>query len=187
MHTINNSLKSRGFTLVELMVVVTIIAMLSAVLYGSFNQARQQARDKARMTGLKELQLAIEMYKAQYGRYPEAGCSRGIEWVGPGTHPSWGNTTHCPTYIVGLTPDFISTLPTDPLSEMTVGWGMLYKTNAAGTVYKIMVHGSVESLFIQSYEDEFARCPYDCGQSFCSASGPQGTVYAAYSLGAQCW
>ena len=180
--------KQKGFTLIELMVVVTIIAILSAVLYGSFNQARQQARDKARMTGLKELQLAIEMYKAQYGRYPEAGCSRGDQWVGPGTHDaSWGNTTHCAAYIVGLTPDFINTLPTDPLYEMTESWGMLYKTNLTGTAYKILLHGSIESLFVTSYENEFARCPSDCGHSSCSGTGPQSATYAVYSAGAQCW
>lgn len=181
-----NNLK--GFTLIELMVVITIIALLSAVLYGSFSQARQQARDKARMTSLKELQLAIEMYKAQYGRYPLAGCSRGDQWVGPGTHASWGNTTHCPTYIVGLTPDFINTLPTDPLYEMIESWGMLYRTNTAGTAYKLLAHGTVESLFVQSYEDEFARCPSDCGTTdVCDADGPQPTVYGVYSGGAQCW
>ena len=47
------------------MVVVGIIAILSSILYANFNEARMIARDKTRMTTLKEVQLALELYKAQ--------------------------------------------------------------------------------------------------------------------------
>ena len=58
-------LRVRGFTLIELLVVIAIIAILAAVLLSSFDEARKSARDDARKAELKELQLALELYKAQ--------------------------------------------------------------------------------------------------------------------------
>ena len=61
----------KGFTLVELLVVITIIGILGAVVFGSFSQSQAQARDNARMTDLKSLQLAIERFRADTGSFPE--------------------------------------------------------------------------------------------------------------------
>jgi prepilin-type N-terminal cleavage/methylation domain-containing protein len=62
--------KNSGLTLVELMVVITIIGLLSAIVYANFGDVRKQARDKVRMTDLKEIQLALELYKSQNSQYP---------------------------------------------------------------------------------------------------------------------
>lgn len=171
---------SLGFTLVELMVVISIIGIMSSILYVNYNDAREQARDKVRMTDLKSLQLAIETYKAQNGQYPASGCSGGTDFVGPG--PGTGVFKSCDTYIVGLTPDFISVLPKDPRSESDTNKGFYYSSN--GTSYKLMVYDSVERLFITSYSDEFARCPKTGGA--CSGAVPDKT-YAVYSNGAADW
>ncbi len=75
----------QGFTLIELMVTIGIIAILSAVLFASYNSAREQARDKLRMSDLKEMQVALELYKAQHGQYPDSGCSASdTQFAGPG-------------------------------------------------------------------------------------------------------
>lgn len=60
----------KGFTLVELLVVISIIGILIAVVFGSFSQSQAQARDNARMTDLKNLQLAIERFRADTGSFP---------------------------------------------------------------------------------------------------------------------
>jgi prepilin-type N-terminal cleavage/methylation domain-containing protein len=177
-----------GFTVIELLVVIAIIGILMAILLATFNDARQSARDEARQASLKELQLAIELYKAQNGTYPEAGCGVGHNpgtWTGPGPLSSWGQT--CPEYIAGLVPDYISELPTDPSEENTQDLGFKYRTD--GNSYKVVVHLSVESKFIDSYDDEFARCPRGySGVSFCPVGGtPQSNSYAVYSLGAENW
>ncbi len=175
---------SWGFTLVELMVVVSIIGIMSSVLYVNYNDAREQARDKVRMTDLKSLQLAIETYKAQHGRYPAQGCGTvGTDFAGPGP-VSGGSFASCDVYITGLTPDFISVLPKDSRSENETNKGFYYKTDTNGTSYKLMVYDSVERFTIISWGDEFARCPKSGGA--CSGAVPANT-YAVYSAGATDW
>lgn len=175
-----------GFTLVEVMVTVSIIAILSAIVYSNFNDARKVARDDVRKSELKELQLAVELYKSQNGRYPEAGCGIGTAWAGPGqTSEPWGKS-YCDNYIVGLVPEFIAALPQDPNQEEDDNKGFYYKTDASGGAYKILVHKTVEKQLIKSFADEFARCPSAIGA--CSSGiDVRANEYAVYSFGAEDW
>jgi prepilin-type N-terminal cleavage/methylation domain-containing protein len=67
---------SRGFTLVELLVVVAIIGLFSAVALSNFNAARIKARNVKRASDLKQIQLALEIYYDQYGSYPSTSTWR---------------------------------------------------------------------------------------------------------------
>jgi prepilin-type N-terminal cleavage/methylation domain-containing protein len=179
-----------GFTLIELLVTVSIIAILSSVIYVSFEESRQQSRDKVRQADLLSLQLAVELYKGQYGRYPAAGCSAvPTEFAGPGPESSTELIT-CTDYIVGdqvgrtFVPDIIAKLPTDPNSEDVSEKGFYYRTDADGISYKIIILGSVEVDSVV-LGDEFARCPIVTG---CGGAGSIPTdTYAVYSLGAEDW
>ncbi len=62
--------KIRGFTLVEILVVVSIIALLASILFASFAQARARARDSKRIQDLLEVQKALELYFSKHGEYP---------------------------------------------------------------------------------------------------------------------
>jgi prepilin-type N-terminal cleavage/methylation domain-containing protein/prepilin-type processing-associated H-X9-DG protein len=55
-------MKRRAFTLVELLVVVTIIALLIAILIPSVKKAREQSKATACMSNLRSLALAVQMY-----------------------------------------------------------------------------------------------------------------------------
>ncbi len=56
-------INKNGFTLVELLVVIGIITMITALLFPNFMGARQRARDSQRKTDLKQIQGAVELYK----------------------------------------------------------------------------------------------------------------------------
>ena len=59
-----------GFTLIELLVVIAIIGILSSVVLASLNSARQKGRDARRVSDIKQLQLALELYYDANGKYP---------------------------------------------------------------------------------------------------------------------
>src|SRR3989338_7831809 len=70
MHKISKQLRLRGFTLIELITVVAVIALLAFVIIVSQSTARQKARDVRRITDLVQVQLALEQYFQANRFYP---------------------------------------------------------------------------------------------------------------------
>ena len=105
-----------GFSLVELLVVVTIISILASVVISSFSRAAAEARDAQRLANLRTLAEAAELYHAQTGCYPSdvANWDSSIGWGsggqdGDGWHPDRGLRE---LELEG----YISRLPDDPLN-----------------------------------------------------------------------
>lgn len=76
--------KQRGFTLIELMVIIAVVIIVVAAIIASLNKARAQARDARRLNDMHEVVLALEAYYEKYRRYPasdNAGCG---SWDTPG-------------------------------------------------------------------------------------------------------
>lgn len=62
----------KGFSLVELLIVISIIAVLSALIFGSL-YVIPRMRDAQRKSDLYKIQQALEQYKADQGLYPPYG------------------------------------------------------------------------------------------------------------------
>lgn len=72
-----NHRKEKGFTLIELLVVIAIIAILSTVVMAGLNSARQKGRDAKRVSEMKALQKALDLYLDSCGAYPMVGPAAG--------------------------------------------------------------------------------------------------------------
>jgi prepilin-type N-terminal cleavage/methylation domain-containing protein len=138
-----------GFTLIEILVVVALIGLLATAVGFGISNSAANSRDAKRQADLKNLQQAIETYKNREGRYPEQCVVGGVASGGSFWSGQVGTDYECDDgsgqYIVGLAPEYISVLPIDPRLPDRTDTGYVYRTNAAGTVYKIMALNSVEA------------------------------------------
>ncbi|MFA5163033.1 MAG: prepilin-type N-terminal cleavage/methylation domain-containing protein [Patescibacteria group bacterium] len=60
----------QGFTLIELLVVIAIIGLLSTLSIVALNNARARSRDARRVSDVKQMQTALELYYNDVGSYP---------------------------------------------------------------------------------------------------------------------
>jgi prepilin-type N-terminal cleavage/methylation domain-containing protein/prepilin-type processing-associated H-X9-DG protein len=85
-----SSWNSAGFTLVELLVVITIIGILVALLLPAVQAAREAARQLHCSNNLKQIALGVLDYESQYGMFPI--CISQLQetlWPGDGNGLSW--------------------------------------------------------------------------------------------------
>jgi type II secretion system protein G len=105
----------RGFTLIELLVVIAIIGLLSSVVLASLNTARQKGRDARRLSDIKQLQTALELYYSDHTAYPIVGSQSAVSSLSS-----------------ALVPTYISSMSDDPLGG---SYHYVYLSNADGSFY----------------------------------------------------
>jgi type II secretion system protein G len=66
------AMRQKGFTLIELLVVVAIIGLLATVSVMAFANVQKKTRDTKRLADMKTIRNALELYRNEYGQYPDA-------------------------------------------------------------------------------------------------------------------
>jgi type II secretion system protein G len=72
----------RGFTIVELLIVIVVIGILAALVITTFTGIQQKARNTERNTDIKALHGQVEAYYAQNGKYPTLANLNDAGWRG---------------------------------------------------------------------------------------------------------
>lgn len=102
---------ARGFSLIELLVVITIIALLTTLTVSGLNSARIKGRDADRVSDIKQIQLALELYYDANHFYPNSTTE-----------------TIVTTALTGLVSGgFMAVIPDDPLTTQHY----VYKSSSA--------------------------------------------------------
>ncbi len=116
---------SRGFTLVELMIVVAIIALLSGIVMMNFGSTRGRARDAKRISDMSHLQLALELFFDRCNSYPDivSGTTIIDEFY------------ECPTNSSVTLRTYIAQVPAPPSSPTFDQADYMYQINTSKTDY----------------------------------------------------
>jgi prepilin-type N-terminal cleavage/methylation domain-containing protein len=76
--------KQRGFTIVELLIVIVVIAILAAITVVAFNGVQQRARDTQRKSDLAQIAKALHLYNTDNGSFAGTGSGCGSGGNGAG-------------------------------------------------------------------------------------------------------
>lgn len=107
--------KDRGFTLVELLVVVAIVALLAVLVLINIGSIRAKARDSRRVADIKSIQEGLAMYHDNHRVYPDSdGALIEIN----------GSTDSLSQALI--TEEVMQGVPTDPLNRLMDGVSYKY-------------------------------------------------------------
>ena len=121
----------RGFTLIEIMIVVAIIALLAAIAIPNVLRGRTTANESAAIGNLRALLSSVEMYRSVYNVYPFPSA----------TVANWATFMYNPVPAFGPQP-FNHVMdgtqcPPAAASSCTQGFRYTY-TNSTGNAYTIL-------------------------------------------------
>lgn len=120
-----------GFTIVELLIVIVVIAILAAITVVAFNGIQKRGKDSQRKSDIAAITKALELYYIDNDRYPAGSGSTTI-------NASWSTTADASwqNLATALAP-YMAKLPTDPISSPgvavtgTSGYNYAYYANTS--------------------------------------------------------
>ncbi len=160
---------SQGFSLIELVVVISILAILAGVLVPRVTNHMQSARDARRLADVKTVRNAIEQYYMDKAGYPV-----------PNMNSSYGgwDVSHDGNFIsVLVNTGYLEEAPVDPINDATYHYRYyVYTAGSYGckgnTSYYILGIRNFESADFASKNKGFFRCTSrDWGNEFAYVTG----------------
>lgn len=145
----------KGFTLVELLIVVAIMGILTTITVSQFQTAKRKANDVARKGDMDAVAKALQMYYADYGKMPEASEDGRIMAIA-GSPANWGGE-----FIDNSGYVYMKILPKENNINLK---SYCYKTDVNRSKYALfaMLENGVDSQCDRD-GDGVADQTYDCG------------------------
>ena len=168
-------MRKRGFTLVELLVVIGIIALLISILLPALGKAREAAKGATCMSNLRQIGQAFFLYNSEGGKfYPPNNFyntleSKSVTWfnvVMPGTdtRAERVKALYCPN---------AREYP-GPSSAAGINWNISYGFNSCG-----LGGSDRQALYMPWYATNPGYSQFGKPQRFGSIKNPSGTILAA--------
>ncbi len=175
-----------GFTLVETIVVLTIVGVLMTFGVVAYSASQRNARDTIRITDAQKVKRALDAFYIDHGFYPNPGGA----WRGECNHP-WGTPNLAPNDVIpGLVPDYLDEFPHDPQMNRVFSGGRtpcyLYRSN--GTDFAFLIHqkdiGGDDNY---GKENSLLDTQRDGGTNVCRLDGSTFWSWKVASSGGRCW
>lgn len=150
-----------GFTFIEILVSVTIIAVLIAIGVASYASVNRRARDAKRKSDLEQIRSSLEQYRADVGSYPDTGAS------------GWFLSSSGPDWIDDLTTVYMDQVPVDPKNTGD-------SAPAAGDTDPLYVYRSDDTCTITRGREFILGALLETGEE-------QSTTYGSCTISTQGW
>ena len=144
---VRKSRLSKGFTLVEILIVVIILGILAAVVIPQFTNASNDARNNSLRSQLQSIRSQIELYKLQHGDALPNLVGGG---VAPGDGTNWAPLTGTSTFGGQTFGPYMQSAPKNPLnqnSNVVNGNGTAASATACGFVYDYAAGAGTGKIF----------------------------------------
>ena len=124
--------QTKGFTIVELLIVIVVIGILAAITIVSFSGVQDKARFAREKSDMNSINQVILLYYADNGTYP--------------LKPSWGGWSQATNdaFIPGVAPKYITNTPQMPTGDTNESY--LYQSTASGNGYKLIRYSATAGL-----------------------------------------
>lgn len=160
----------KGFTLIELLVVIAIIGVLSSVVLASLNTARERAANAKRLSDMKQIQNALELYAlTNSGNYPNLG------WSYACSAATWTSLQ------TSLAP-YMAQVPMDPTHSCSPD--REYYVITSETDYKVLLHLPPNAAAVSRSVWDPTR---DSGSNATIVDGSSPWGWAVYTPGGAGW
>ncbi|MEK7607721.1 MAG: type II secretion system protein [Patescibacteria group bacterium] len=110
----------RGFTLIEILIVISIVGIFTAVVFGSITASRSKARDNSRIADMKTIELALALYYDVNREYPDD-----------------------PSVLVAIGQKYLPELPVDPKTQEEYSYNLVSGTNKTKYCLGAKIEGTI--------------------------------------------
>ncbi|HED66321.1 MAG TPA: prepilin-type N-terminal cleavage/methylation domain-containing protein [Planctomycetes bacterium] len=161
---------TRGFSLIELVVVISLLAILSGVIVPRVSNHVQMSRDARRLADIQRVRNAIEQYHMDKGEYPT-----------PNPSPAFGgwDVSNDGGFIDVLTEEgYLEEMPEDPLNTPTYHYRYFvyepgtYACEGKGEYYVLGIRNFESPEFAREHRGFFRCADRNWGEEFAFVTGP---------------
>lgn len=109
MFSLNKARDSKGFTIIELLIVIVVIGILATLVVTTYSGIQSKSRDSKRQADIKAIQTQVEAFYAEKNYYPSRGDINASAWRGTDLKSLKTDSMKDPS---GTVAEFINTVPT---------------------------------------------------------------------------